>query len=196
MSTLQTVTAKLPSTDKIPSPVFALVGVTDLATAKAKELNEKLAAMDRPTSDDAKAKFGQARDSVRSIDLTKVDPRKVRDAELPKVPKVDVKNVELPKVELSDATAFALELAAVVEKKYDELVVRGERVVAELRGEEHVTAPVADDSTASPAAPAATTTKTAKAATKPVKKAAKQPTETVTKDTSASASDSGEHPEA
>jgi hypothetical protein len=193
MSTLQTVTAKLPSTDKIPSPVFALVGVTDLATAKAKELNEKLAAMDRPTSDDAKARFDQARESVRSIDLTKVDPRKVRDAELPKVPKVDVKNVELPKVELSDATAFALELAAVVEKKYDELVVRGERVVAELRGEEHLTAPVADDTTA---AAAATATKPPKAAAKPVKKAAKRATEPVTKDTSTSDTDAGEHPEA
>ena len=54
---------------------------------------------------------------------------------------LDPRKVELPKFELSDFAARAFELAAVAEKKYDGLVVRGERVVASVRGTEHVSVP-------------------------------------------------------
>lgn len=203
---MSTLTEKIPSSEKIPAPVFALVGATDaaaaLATHAAQAVNERIAAMERPSGDDARTALKQAsqqareqaRASVSSIDLTKIDPRKIdpRKVDLTKVdprnrditielPKVDLRNrdlnIELPKVDFSSAAAYALELAAAVEKKYDELVVRGERIVAELRGEEHVTAPSADDladvveATDEAAAPAVKATKpAAKKATKPVKK--------------------------
>lgn len=193
---MSTLTEKIPSAEKIPAPVFALVGATDaaatLATHAAQAVNERIAAMDRPSGEDARTALKQAgqtareqaRTSVSSIDLTKIDPRKV---DLTKVDprnrdlsKVDPRNrdvtIELPKIDFSSAAAYALELAATVEKKYDELVVRGERIVAELRGEEHVTAPSADDLADSvevpDEAPAQPVKPAAKKATKPVKKVA------------------------
>jgi hypothetical protein len=186
---MSTLTEKIPSSEKIPAPVFAFVGATDAAATfanhAAQAVNERIAAMERPSGDDAKAAIkqagqqaaDQARTSVRKVDLTKVDPRKVdlakvdpRKVDLP----VDLRNrdlnVELPKIDLSSAAAYALQFAAAVEKKYDELVVRGERIVAELRGEEHVTAPSAED-LAEVVEPVAKPVKpVAKKATKPVKK--------------------------
>jgi hypothetical protein len=202
---MSTLTEKIPSTEKIPAPVFALVGATDaaatLATHAAQAVNERIAAMERPSSDDARSALKQAgqqareqaRTSARSIDLTTVDPRNLdltkvdpRNLDLTKVdPRNRDLNVELPKIDLSTAAAYALELAAAVEKKYDELVVRGERIVAELRGEEHVTAPSVDDlvdvveAPAAPVKPVKPVKPAAKKATKPVKKAAAPSAETV-----------------
>ena len=157
----------------IPTPLYALVGVTDFATEKARALPLTLAAMEikrfeTPTVDDAKAAVADAKASVSKIDLTKLDPRKVDrpKVELPPftVPKVKIK------VELSDVAARAFEFAAVAEKTYDGFVVRGERVIAAVRGAEHVSVPA--PKVAEPAEPAAPTTPkpAAKKATKPAVK--------------------------
>jgi len=164
----------------IPTPLYALVGVTDFATEKARALPLKLAAIEikrfeTPTVDDAKAAVADAKASVSKIDLTKLDPRKVDrpKVELPAMADLDPRKVELPpftmpKVELSDVAARAFELAAVAEKTYDGFVVRGERVVASVRGAEHVSVPATK--VAEPTAPKATKPATKKATKPAVKK--------------------------
>ena len=148
--------------EHIPSPLLALVGATD-ATAEvtasaAKVLSAKvaeLAAGDRFTSADAKQALDQARTTVKSIDVRNLDINV-------NLPAVDTSSWHKP--ELSSVAARALELAAKVEKKYDDLVVRGEHRVSELRG-------TASDEIAE-AKPAATHKPSTTKATKPVKKAA------------------------
>ncbi|MFZ0324945.1 MAG: hypothetical protein WAN48_12550 [Actinomycetes bacterium] len=168
----------MPALPKIPAPLFALVGVTDIATEKARALPVKLAELELRRFDAASVAVARdraretARTAAERIDLTKLDPRK---AELPNVELPS--KADLPKVELSDLAARAFEFAAVAERTYDDLVVRGERVVAAVRGTEHLTAPAADEPAAKPAA-AASATKPTKKATKPATKpAAKRTTD-------------------
>ena len=169
----------------IPAPLYALVGVTDLATEKARALPVKLAEIEikrfePPTVDDAKAAVADAKAAVSKIDLAKLDPRKVElpskdtlNVELPTMADLDPRKVELPKFELSDFAARAFELAAVAEKKYDGLVVRGERVVASVRGTEHVSVPA--PTVAEPTTPAAAEQPATPKATKPATKKATKP---------------------
>jgi len=149
--------------DHIPSPLLALVGVTDAtaeaAASTAKVLTAKvaeLAAGERFSSADAKQALDQARTTVKSIDVRHLDLN---------LPAVDTSTWHKP--ELSVVAARALELAAKVEKTYDDLVVRGEHRVSELRGT------TVDATADAPSAPAATPKPSATTkATKPAKKAA------------------------
>ncbi len=144
----------------IPAPLFALVGATDVVTAKARELPEKLAEIEirrfeRPSVDVSAL-------DPRKVDLSSIDLRKV---ELRK-PSVQV---EMPKVEFSDVAGAALQFAAKAEQTYEDLVTRGEQIVARVRGSQPDETPVATP----PAEVAKKATKAAKKATKPASKVTK-----------------------
>jgi hypothetical protein len=168
----------------IPAPLYALVGVTDVATEKARVLPEKLAELELRRFE--MPKVDRAAFDPRHMDLPKIE---LPAFEMPKVemPKVDRAafdprhielKVEMPKVELTGVAAYALEVAAKAEKTYEEMVVRGEQVVARVRGTEHVTAPVAKAAPAKPATKKPATRKPAakKATKKPVRKVAPKAT--------------------
>lgn len=179
----------------IPAPLYALVGVTDVATEKARELPEMLAELElrrfeMPKVDTAKLdprhfempkvdmptfempKVERPTFEMSKVDVSKLDPRHL-DLSKVELPKFELK-LEMPKVEISGVAAYALEVAAKAEKTYEEMVVRGEQVVARVRGTEHVTAPVAK---AAPAKPATKKPATRKPA---AKKATKKPAKRVT----------------
>jgi hypothetical protein len=169
----------------IPAPLYALVGVTDVATEKARELPEMLAELElrrfeMPKVDAAKLdprhfempKVERPTFEMSKVDVSKLDPRHL-DLSKVELPKFELK-LEMPKVEISGVAAYALEVAAKAEKTYEEMVVRGEQVVARVRGTEHVTAPVAK---AAPAKPATKKPATRKPA---AKKATKKPAKRVT----------------
>ena len=162
----------------IPAPLYALVGATDIATAKARELPEKLAELELRRFELPKvdsAKLDPRHLELPKVDAAKLDPRHL-DLSKVQIPKVemsfDMPKLELPNIEMSDVASFALELAAKAEKTYDELVVRGEQVVARVRGTEHVTAPAAAPVAAGPAKPATRKPTAKKATKKPAKTAA------------------------
>jgi hypothetical protein len=159
----------------IPAPLFALVGATDLVTSKARELPEKLAEIEirrfeRPSVD--VRSLDPRNIDVSTIDLRKVDPRKVE------LRKPTVPQVELPKVEFSDVAGAALQFAAKAEQTYEELVTRGEQIVARVRGTETDVTPVATPPVKATKAKA--TKKATKATTKSAAKTTKPATDTET----------------
>lgn len=144
----------------VPGPVLALVGVGDVATQAARELQAKFINVDTA---DLNLRDKEVRIDLSSIDLTKLDPRNLAHTkiDLSAIGRIDPRNIDAAAL-----TATGLLWAAKGQEAYESLVARGETVVTKARSSEWSEA-VADEAPVVAKPPAAK-----KAAAKPAKKAA------------------------